>query len=107
MHPETAETKYLLAKALLKYGQAEKANALTDTILTVYKEIFQEENPEFARIYALKANALLRLGQTQEAENYFRKSVDIVFGFLGRDNPVALSLLREWGVPEEYYTKVR
>ncbi len=107
MHPETAETKYLLSKGLLKYGQAKRANALTDTILTIYREIFQEENPEFARIYALKANALLKLGQTQEAEEYFQKSVNIVFGFLGRDNPVAISLLREWEVPEEYFTKVR
>ncbi len=107
MHPETAETKYLLAKVLLTYGRVGKANALADTILTIYKEIFQEENPEFARIYALKANALLKLGQSQEAETYFRKSVDIVFGFLGRDNPGAVSLLREWGVPEEYFTKVR
>ncbi len=107
MHPETAETKYLLAKVLLEYGQTKKANALADTILTIYGEIFQEENPEFARIYALKANALLKLGRTQEAEEYFRKSVDMVFEFLGEDNPVALSLLREWGVPEEYFTKVR
>lgn len=107
LHPETTETKYLLARGLLKYGHAERSRALADTILTIYNEIFQEENPEFARIYSLKANALLKLGRTIEAEEYFRKSVNIVFEFLGRDNPVALSLLREWGVPEEYFTKVR
>ena len=108
MHPETAETMYLLAKAMLKGGKPQQANALADTILMTYRQIFgDEENPEFARIYALKGNALLKLNNVQEAEKHFAKAVEIVFNFLGKDNPSALSLLREWEVPDEYFTKVR
>jgi serine/threonine-protein kinase len=94
-HIDLADTKRMLALALMDIGRFPEATALAEESLETLRTALGENHVSTAGAYVALARMLQRAGDLEDAQQYFRRAIEIYSAVLGEEHPYARSIAQE------------